>query len=168
MNNDYNPPNKSALLGAIQKERANFESQLAGLSPSQKETKGVEAEWSIKDIMAHITAWERLAQDRLSAAITDEELMIPVIEGDDFVDVYNAHVYNTHKDMPLGEVENEFQASYLDFLAQIESLDDAFLSGKLPFDWAGDLTAQVLISANSHWHYLEHATSIEKWLSAHK
>jgi hypothetical protein len=166
MNEDYHPPNKQALLDVIQGERSKLMTLLAGLSQEQKEIKGVESDWSIKDIMAHISAWERLAQDRIHAALTEEDLKIPVIEGDDFVDVFNAQVYEREKEAPLSEVEAEFVESYDTFLNTIKSLDEAFLYEKLPFDWAGDLTAQVLISANTHWHYTEHGVSIQEWLSS--
>ena len=51
-----------------------------------------------------------------------------------------------------------------DFSVHIETLNDDFLASPLPFDWAGKLTAQVVISANTHWHYVEHAETITKWL----
>lgn len=165
MSEVYNPPNKQVLLEVIQEERLELEKLLAGLSPSQKEVEGVEAAWSAKDIMAHIAAWERLAQDRINAALTGEELKIPVIEGKDFVDVFNAQVYESNKNISLEEIESEFAGSYREFLATIESLEEEFLFDKLPFDWAGEMTVQVLISANTHWHYPEHAASIERWLS---
>jgi hypothetical protein len=164
MSENYNPPNKSALLDVIITERGNLESFLLELTDSQMVETGVEADWSIKDIMAHIAAWERLAHDRIHAALTGKPLKFPVIKGDDFVDKFNADVYQRNVTAPLEIVQSEFQASYQDFMALIETLEDDFLFQKLPFDWAGDLTAQILISANTHWHYFEHAASIEKWL----
>jgi len=165
MSDDYVPTNKSELVFVIKKERGNLESLLNQLTSDQKKEKGVEAEWSIKDIMAHIAAWERLAQDRLNSATTGEKLKIPVIESDNFVDIFNAEVYESNKESSIKNVETEFHNSYNDFMRQIETLEEEFLIEVLPFDWAGDLTAQVLISANSHWHYLEHAKSINAWVS---
>ena len=164
MPEDYHPPDKPALLEVIHKERKNLETLLEGLTDAQKVESGVEADWSIKDIMAHIAAWERLAQDRIHATMTGEPLKISVITGDDFVDQFNANVFEENKDLPLDTVEKEFKESFLAFVTQIESLENDVLSKKLPFDWARDLTAKVLISANTHWHYLEHANSIAKWL----
>jgi hypothetical protein len=166
MNEAYHPPNKQSLLDVIQEERSKLEALLRDLSKQQKEIKGVESDWSIKDIMAHISAWERLAQDRINAALTGDDLKIPVIEGDDFVDVFNAQVYEREKEASIDEVEAEFLDSYETFLNTIKTLEEAFLFEKLPFDWAGDLTAQVLISANTHWHYFEHGVSIKEWLSS--
>ncbi len=164
MTEDYHPPTKSDLLEVIRKERAQLESLLAGIADPQKVEPGVEASWSIKDILGHIAAWERLAYDRIHAAATGSPLKFPLIKGDADVDQFNAEVYAANKDQSLPIVVTEFQASHRDFLAQIEGLDEEFLSSPLPFDWAGKLTAQVVISANTHWHFAEHAESISKWL----
>jgi hypothetical protein len=164
MTEDYHPPTKSDLLSVIDTERARLESLLQGLTQSQMVEPGVEASWSIKDILAHIAAWERLAFDRIHAASSGEALKFPLIKGDADVDAFNAQVYEQNKMKPLPDVMTEFQASHRDFRLQIEGLQADFLANPLPFDWAGKLTAQIIISANTHWHYIEHADSITKWL----
>jgi hypothetical protein len=164
MTEDYQPPNKSALLDVIHSERARLEALLAGLTEAQMVEPGVEANWSIKDIMAHIAAWERLALDRIHAAETGSALQYPIITNDNFVDQFNAEIYQAHADQPLAEVQTEFQNAHQDFVHQIEVLDESKLPQKLNFDWSGKLTYQVVISSNTHWHFIEHAESIEKWL----
>lgn len=164
MSEDYHPPTKSDLLEVIHAERARLESLFEGLTADQMVTPGVEAAWSIKDILAHMAAWERLAYDRIHAAMSGDPLKFPLIKGDADVDKFNAEVYEKDKELPLDAVTAEFQDSHRAFVAQIETLDDDFLASPLPFDSAGKLTAQVVISANTHWHYVEHAAAIEKWL----
>lgn len=164
MTEDYHPSDKAALLEVIRSERARFETLLAGLTEAQMVEPGVEADWSIKDLMAHIAAWERLAMDRIQAAQTGSALQYPLIAGDDFVDQFNAQVCQAHADQPLAEVQTEFRNAHQDFIRQIETLEESKLPQKLNFDWSGKLTFQVMISANTHWHYAEHAAAIEKWL----
>jgi len=164
MTEDYHPPTKTDLLTTIRTERDSLVSLLEGLTEAQMTEAGVEASWSIKDILAHMAAWERLAYDRIHAAKTGAPLSYPLIKGDADVDAFNAAVYQKNKDLPLQSVTAEFETAHDQFLAQIESLEDDFLSSPLPFDWAGKLTAQVVVSANTHWHYIEHAESIAKWL----
>ena len=164
MTEDYHPPTKSDLLDVIDAERTRLESLLEGLTDAQITEPGVEAFWSIKDVLAHIAAWERLAFDRISAALSGEALKFPIIKGDADVDRYNAEIYEQNKAQSLTDVITEFHTSHRDFRSQIETLEDDFLTRPLPFDWAGKLTAQVMISANTHWHYIEHAASITKWL----
>ncbi len=164
MSEDFHPPTKSDLLMVIRTERARFEALIETVPESRQSETGVEAHWSIKDIMAHIAAWERLAMDRIHAGITGEPLKFPLIAGNEFVDQFNGEIYEANKARPLAEVYAEFHAVHRQFLDQIEALDAVLLPQSLPFDWAGKLTYQVVISANTHWHYAEHADSIEKWL----
>jgi hypothetical protein len=165
MSEDYNPKNLSDMLNVIQSERKNLEALINQMTDSHKIEAKVEGNWSVKDIMAHIAAWERLANDRINATLTGETLKFPVIEGDNFVDDFNHQVYNANKDLSLDRVQTDFDRSHKEFLDQIQALDDVTLKKTLPFDWAGDLTIQFLLSANTHWHYKEHAESIHKWLT---
>jgi hypothetical protein len=164
MTEDYIPKDLEDLIRVIQNERSHFESLIAELSESDLLEPGVEGDWSIKDLMVHISAWEKLAYDRIHATITGDPLTYPVIQSDEFVDSFNRDAYIANKDLPLNEVTADFRKSYDGFLNQIKNLNNEILFKKLPFDWAGDLTAQVVISANTHWHYLEHAKSILKWM----
>jgi len=115
--------------------------------------------------MAHIASWERFAYDRIYSARTGEALKYPVIESENFVDAFNAGIYESNKESTLDQTEAEYRASHADLMDQIEALGENFIQARLPFDWAGELTVLVFISANTHWHYLEHASSIHKWLS---
>ena len=166
MTEDYHPPKKSDLLDVIHAEREQLEKLIESLTDEQMTAASVTASWSVKDILAHIAAWERLACDRIQAALSGEPLKFPLIKGDTDVDLFNAEVYAQNQDQTLGQVLNEYNDSHQDFLDLIETLQDDFLASPLPFDWAGNLTAQVMISANTHWHYIEHAESISKWLES--
>ena len=164
MTEDYHPPKKSDLLDVIHAEREQLEKLIESLTDEQMTAASVTASWSVKDILAHIAAWERLAFDRIQSALSGEPLKFPLIKGDADVDQFNAKVYAKNKDQSLEKVMKEFHDSHQEFLGLIQTLQDDFLANPLPFDWAGKLTAQVMISANTHWHYIEHAESISKWL----
>ncbi|MBM3144999.1 MAG: ClbS/DfsB family four-helix bundle protein [Chloroflexi bacterium] len=159
------PPTKNELLETINRSWVELDEIIAGLSEEQLQQPGaMDNDWSFKDIMAHITAWELLAMDRIRAAQTGEPLKHPAIESDDFANALNAEIYKQNKDTPLAEVAEDFHETHARFIAQIEALDEGVLAEKLPFDWAGNLTFQVLISANTHWHYAEHLEAVEKQL----
>ncbi len=50
---------KPALLAAIQAERTLLENLLATLTPAQWVQSGVVGQWSVKDVLVHLTLWER-------------------------------------------------------------------------------------------------------------
>lgn len=161
-----NQPTKNELIEAIKQSWAELNEIIAGLSEEQLlQPSAMDNNWSFKDIMAHITAWELLAMDRIHAAQTGEPLKFPEIKNDDFANAFNAEIFEKNKDKPLAKVIEDFHKAHAEFFAQIESLDEQTLSEKLPFDWAGNLTYQVLISANTLWHYTEHIEASEKWLA---
>jgi hypothetical protein len=162
--NESHPTDKTALVAVIKRERSHLENVIAGLSDSQKLASGVEGSWSVKDIMSHIAAWERLAHDRLVAGSTGEPLKYPIISGDEMVDQFNAKVFHDNQVRSLEEIEAEFEAAHTALMKVISELAPEVLHQRLPFDWAGKLTYQVVISSNTHWHYVEHSESIERWL----
>ncbi|MFN2237239.1 MAG: ClbS/DfsB family four-helix bundle protein [Anaerolineales bacterium] len=164
MTEDYHPPTKADLLRAIRIEREQLNDIFEGLTNAQMTAEGVEGCWSIKDILAHIATWERVAYDRIHSALTLVPLQFPLINGDADVDKFNAEIYAENKDQPLEKVMTEYHDSHRNLMDLVETLQEDFLRSPLPFKWAGKLTAQVMISSNTHWHYIEHAESIAKWL----
>jgi hypothetical protein len=165
MTEKTHPKDKQDLLAVIDKEWGALKSLIEKTSEEYRMIPEVQADWSVKDIMAHITAWERFGQDRIHSAKTGEPIQFPVIESDDFVNDFNAEVYKENASVPLSKVEDEFEAAHEELLETIRELDDDFLQSALPFDWAGDLTAMVFLSANTHWHYPEHGLAIRVWLT---
>jgi hypothetical protein len=51
--------NKWGLLGALQEERDLWSAILAQLDDSQISTPGVQDHWSVKDLLMHISVWDR-------------------------------------------------------------------------------------------------------------
>jgi hypothetical protein len=159
-------PTKDQLLNQIHSEWKKLESNLVGLSDDQFTKPGVQDDWTIKDIMAHIASWERLATDRLSAALTGNALNSPIIRDWDDIHKYNAETIIENRAKSLHAVMEEFQTAHKDIVNAVEGLDADLLNDILPFDWADDTTFAILISANTHWHYKEHCEQIENWLAS--
>jgi len=163
----YQPINKSDLLAVITTERKNLINLISSLSNEKKAKPGVEVEWSIKDILAHIAAWERIAIDIIQLAHSGEPLKPTISKIFEDVDYFNDQVYQQNKELPIKKVQVEFEASHDDFIALIKTLDEEFIFSQLPFDGTEDHTIQYIISANTHWHYLEHTASISNWITTH-
>ena len=53
------------LLQRLQRTWADFESSYAGLSDEQMLTPGVSGQWSVRDVVAHVTWWEEEALKHL-------------------------------------------------------------------------------------------------------
>ena len=164
MDDTKSPPSKNEMLAQIRETRANLQAVLDTLSNEQITTPNVQGEWSVKDMLAHISAWERLAMDRLDAGFNNREPGYNRIQNDADVDEFNASVYDRNKGRPLFEVWAEFDASHKAFLKVIEALDEETFAGNIPAAWGQDIEVWKLIGANTCWHYPEHSEAIEAWL----
>jgi hypothetical protein len=61
---------KATLLDKVQSAYEHLNTLLATLSEEQKSTPGVNGSWSVKDNLAHITAWQDLLPARIQSWIT--------------------------------------------------------------------------------------------------
>lgn len=153
---------KPELLAAIRIDRTLLEKTLTRFSETQKTEMLFENGWSIKDLMAHIASWERVGIDIVEAARDGETLKGYVSKIFENIDNFNAKIYEQNKDKCLSEIKIEFQAAHKNFITLINPLDDNFIASNLPFEGTQEISVQYIISANTHWHYLEHIEAIKK------
>ncbi len=160
MNSQIEKMTRHELLDQIRTERGRLEETLARLTHAQMLLPGVDGEWSVKDALAHISAWERRMISWVGSHLHGEEPDIPLPWD---VERMNAETYAQVKDKPLAEVLEEFRLSYWDSLALAESLREEQLQTVYADTWPmGSLWTGV--AANTNWHYKEHRTDIQKWL----
>ncbi len=156
-------PIKSALLAELEQEWANIERFCAGLSEADMITPGKEGEWSVKDILVHLSAWEKYLLDRLGYVMTGQHPQYPVMTSWDDVHHFNAQVYTENKDRPLTSVVIEFRSLYRGVMTVLEALDEKILNMPYTYDFPDDaLTLLQLIRSNTFEHYREHCTAIDQ------
>ncbi len=151
---------KIKLIELIREERALLEMTLARLTHAQMLLPGVDGEWSVKDALAHISAWERWMLDWTDSLLHGKDPAVPLPWD---VDRMNAETFAQVKDKPLAEVLNDFRESYWDSIALVESLSEEQLQTIYPDKWPNG-ALWTGIAANMNWHYKEHRQDIEKWI----
>jgi hypothetical protein len=159
------PTNKAELLDRIRSERVALERALADLDEARMNAP-VENGWTIKDIVAHITAWEQiLRQFHLGdTPFNQASGLSNVAYGKDSVEVINEQLYRRDKDKPLSEVLAAFHASYERVLATVEAIGEARLFGHyVPRGRETSDGGQLVdwIAGDTYEHYLEHRLTIE-------
>jgi uncharacterized protein (TIGR03083 family) len=111
------PKRKKALLELIRAERVRLDETIGGLSDDQLTEPGVVGDWSVKDILAHLSAWERrLAQRVKGQPETGSELGTPA---------FNEQVYQQNRSSSLAAVRAEAGASYATVLTLADGLTRA-------------------------------------------
>jgi hypothetical protein len=163
-----NTTTKEELLERIEREHATFAGSFAHLSDTQMTEPGVENEWSIKDILAHISFWHRRLSYLIDCALRGEPFARLRNEGEDgdaAIDRVNAENEAANKHRPLAKVRAEYAQAYKQALANLARLtdDDLGADSRLSVFLGGSLLQ--LIAGDTYEHYQEHLAPIQAWVA---
>lgn len=117
--------NKSELLNSLQEEYQQWETLLDEIGPARMEQPAVNGDWSMKDIVAHLTGWNRWLVARLQAAGRSEPDPPPPwpahIQTENEI---NAWIYESSHGRSVREVLNESHRVFQQLLTVIEGFPD--------------------------------------------
>jgi len=154
---------KNTFLAEIERGYTDFTALLSSLSEGQITVTGVNGAWSVKDNIAHITAWHNWVSDLLREIKGGEKQQYGVDWSDEAVDEVNERVYQENKSLPLAEVLAQFRTSYQQLLGTVQAMSLEELNISMPVP--SKALAWQLIAGNTYEHYQEHATIIRDWLA---
>lgn len=156
--------NKTSMIALIRAERSRFESALSQLSEAQMTEIPMEGEWTAKDLIAHVSAWERWLLEWLKNATRGETQTLPEPdEALDEVERFNARTFAENRHRPLHDILLDFHMIYAQLQTVLETLpddpdDERYLA------WGDGEPFWQLIAANTVDHYREHVESVQNWL----
>ena len=148
--------NKAEFLEKLERERSEWDEALSLIPKEGMADPGTEGNWSIKDVIAHVTWFERemaiLLQTR---ALAGSELW--GLSRDE----RNEVIYQENRTRSLEDVLRESQEVFREVSHAFESVNDADLNDPhriagMPEDW---LPWQI-IASNTYEHYRDHKPSI--------
>ncbi|MHA2143097.1 MAG: ClbS/DfsB family four-helix bundle protein [Candidatus Thorarchaeota archaeon] len=156
---------KEKIIESIHTERRRLEKNLASLSDEEMLIPSVIAEWSVKDIMAHLFDWEQRFLGWYEAGLRGEvpETPAPGLKWSQ-LRILNQQVFEKHQNRTLADVKAEFQSSYERLLNTVNGIpeEDMYEVGR--FAWTGNGNIAGFILANSASHYRWAKTRIRKWM----
>ncbi len=159
--------NKSELLDWLQKKYQEWEALLDQIDPARMEQPGVNGDWSMKDIVAHLTGWNRWLVIRFQAARGEAKPPPPwpaQLQEDDEI---NAWIYESNRNRSLEEVLDETHQVHQQLLAVIDSLpDDVRIERVEPsyfLVWVGDERFPAS-DFFDHFHD-DHESDVRAWLA---
>src|SRR6188768_638053 len=88
------PMTKQELIEKIERSHSEWEALLSQIDPSRLDEPGVTGDWSVKDLIAHIAAWQQRVLDRMDADKTGQPVEFT---GWDVNDV-NEKLYERNRD----------------------------------------------------------------------
>lgn len=160
---------KRELLAEIERERSALDAVLAVLSPRQMTRAGVtRGGWSVKDVLAHLVAWQQLNLGWYAAGLSGEAPAMPA-PGYTLRDLprFNEMLYRRHRRRSLRAVTSDYHTYHERVVALIESLPDHDLVTLGRFPWTGpSWTLSDYLRASTAAHYLWARSRIRRWARA--
>lgn len=122
---------------------------LRGLSDTQMTQPGVVEQWSVKDLMAHISSWERELIGVLDRLEHGEEPGDSDWAG---IDAFNAEQTQLSAQRSLDDIRDDFEETHADLMAMLE---------------VTPVLTRELVKGDTYEHYAEHAAQIRQWRDRH-
>ncbi len=146
------------LLERARAERAELEALWLGLDNAEMTRRpGPHPEWSVKDIIAHITWWEQSMTNWVSRALTGE--MLARTETPDEI---NARVFEDNRDLPLNTVLEMFGASFPPLENLLLRMTDEEINDPEVADIRGMPLLYFLVG-NTFAHYADHVDDLRAY-----
>ena len=164
---------KEIFLARLMHERDKFELLLNRVGYTRRMTlKGVSGKWSIKDMLAHILAYEQYMADRMNEILHGEEYVPCRTQNalDAFLDEYgypdfgsplldddtpNEWIAEKYKNVSLDDIVTQEIEAFAAIMTSFENMPEEMINRHRLYD---------RVANNTFWHYREHAADIRRRL----
>jgi DinB superfamily len=146
--------NKAAFLSRLDRAWSGLKESYAGLSTSQMVEPGVQGQWSVRDILAHITTWEEEALLHLPLIMQGGR---PPRYSTRYggIDAFNALTTAQKKDLPLSDVLHRLDQVHVQLVEYLQAVPDELLTSETRF--------RRRLRLDAYGHYPKHARAIQQW-----
>ncbi len=163
---------KAHILTALREQFNRWEELLTNMSDAQITGLHILSDWSTKDVIAHLWAWQQISAARMQAARQDREPEFPrwVAElhenWEENANQTNAWVYETYHVQPWSKIHQNWREGFLWLLELGEGIPEKDLLDGSRYPWlAGHPLAFILVA--SYDHHQEHFEKLIVWLQQH-
>lgn len=164
---------KQIFLARLMHERDKFELLLNRIGYAGRMTlKGVSGKWSIKDIIAHIFAYEQYIADRMNEVLDGEEYVPCRTQNalDAFLDEYgypdfgsplldddgpNEWIAEKYRNVSLDDVVMQEIQAFASIVSALDKMPEELITRHHLYD---------RVANNTYLHYREHIAEIKRWL----
>ena len=143
---------KQQLLKQLEKAWRTIEESYAGLSDSQLTETGVMGDWSVKDILAHVTTWEEEALKYLPLILAGGKP--PRYSQYGGIDAFNAHMAEQKHGLTLSEVQRQLDETHRRLLDYLRSVPEEHFARETRF--------RHRLRLDTYSHYPQHARAIRE------
>ena len=155
---------RDQLLTVLEAARARLDGALVGMSPAELTGPGPGGEWAVKDILAHVTAWD---VDLLTNLGNVKRGQKPGRTAWDAagIQAQNEAWHAELKDRPLERVLADYDGVHEQLLRQVRGLSDAELEA--PAAWLQGRPLFQYFVDHIVTHENEHGAELAEWRDHH-
>ncbi len=152
---------KQDILTTLREEFDRWDALLTSLSEEQATAPRLASNWSIKDVVAHLWAWQQRSIARMEAAVHNREPQFPQWpaafepEAEGQPNDLNAWLYETYREKPWSAVYADWRHGFLRFLELGEQIPEKDLLEPGRYVWLEGYSLAFILHASCD-HHEEH------------
>jgi hypothetical protein len=144
---------KHQLLKRLEKAWTAINESYDGLSDAQLTEPGVMGNWSVRDILAHVTTWEEEALKYLPLIINGGRPPRYIQYGG--IDAFNAQMTEQKRGLALTDVLRQLDETHRRLIDYIENVPEDYFTRETRF--------RHRLRLDTYSHYPIHAKAIQAW-----
>ena len=161
--------NKQVLIEKLNMTHSWIERMLSRISQEDMTQTLVQGEWTTKDILAHIAAWNWNGIEWINSIAAGEKPILPMEgqpleERDGIFAHLNEEIYIANQNKPLKEVLDYYHQSWVSMMTIVEKLKQEDLDRLIHLEWATNPLQGWNVVNWRLWHAENHGKHIEAWL----
>ena len=164
---------KDHILAALKEQFNSWEEMLASIDEKQITTPHFDYDWSIKDVMAHLWAWQQISIARLEGGALDREPEYPewIVESienwEEDANRVNALTFETNHEKPWSEIYQNWENGFVRFLELGNEISEKDLLNGDRYPWLKGYSLAFILVA-SYDHHQEHLEKLLDWIQEHR
>ena len=153
---------KQELISALRDEFDRWERLLGGMTQDQVAARDLPSGLSVKDVIAHLWAWQGLSVARLEAALDNRDPQYDLgpngldPDNEENLEGINAWIHETNIDRPWTDVYGNWRRRYLWFLELAARAPEQALMQPARYPWLKDTPLSAVLRGSYEHHHEEH------------
>ncbi len=145
---------KERVIRNLEAAWAEFEESYAGLTDAELIEPGVTDDWSVKDILAHVSWWEEEALKHLPYILEGgRPQRYSVLYGG--IDAFNAQMTAKRQAVPLSQIEKDQADIHMRLMRYLETISEEQFTTETRF--------RRRLRLDTYSHYPIHTKAIREW-----
>lgn len=159
---DIQMNDKAQFITVLREEFQRWEELLSSVNEAQMTTPLTPSTWSVKDLIAHLRAWQQVSIARMEAALLNREPEMPGWlagldpDSESNLDSYNDRIYQANRNQPWSEVYRAWRDGFLLFLELAEAIPEENLMEAGKYPWLKGYPLSAVLHGSYEHHHIDH------------